>query len=138
MEMVRGDGRVHGTYHWPCKQGDCIQRHPDSSAVAHTTLSDFGSVWHEYAVEFSPTKISFALDGIVYHTVTANTTTSKCGSDWGSHAQLFDKPYYIILNSAVGGSKWPGRASNRTKFPTYHYVDFVRVAQPSSGTRWLG
>merc|ERR1711912_148114 len=63
-------------------------------------------------------------------------TTSKCGTESGSHAQLFDKPYYIILNSAVGGSNWPGRATQRTKFPTYHYVDFVRVAQPSQSSPW--
>jgi len=130
MEMVRGDGKVHGTYHWPCVAGSCIQRHPDSSAVAPHTLTDFGTEWHEYAVEYSPTKISFALDNEVYHQVSAQTTTTKCGNSSGSHAQLYDKPYYVILNSALGGSNWPGKVSSRTKFPTYHYVDFVRVAQP--------
>lgn len=132
MEMVRGDGKVHGTYHWPCEAGSCKSRHPDSSAVAGTVLSDFGSAWHEYAVEFSTSKIDFALDGVVYHSVTTQTSTTKCGNSSGSHAQLFDKPYYIILNSAVGGSNWPGRPTSRTKFPTYHYVDFVRVAQLDS------
>lgn len=134
MEMIKGDGRVHGTYHWPCVEGSCKQRHPDSSAVAPAVLSDFDKAWHEYAVEYSTSKISFALDGQVYHTVTPETSTSKCGNSSGAHAQLFDKPYYIILNSAVGGSNWPGKATARTKFPTYHYVDFVRVAQPS--TSW--
>lgn len=136
MEMVKGDGHVHGTYHWPCGAGSCKQKHPDSSAVAPTVLSDFDTEWHEYAVEFSTSSVSFALDGEVYHTVTPETTTTKCGNWSGSHAQLFDKPYYIILNSAVGGSNWPGRATARTKFPTYHYVDFVRVAQPAQSSPW--
>ncbi len=36
----------------------------------------------------------------------------------------------MILNTAVGGPL-PGPVSPKTQFPTYHYIDFVPLAQPS-------
>jgi beta-glucanase (GH16 family) len=38
-------------------------------------------------------------------------------------------PFYMILNTAIGGS-WPGEPSTATAFPTYHLIDYVRVARP--------
>ena len=36
----------------------------------------------------------------------------------------------MILNTAVGGP-WPGEPDAQTKFPLYHYIDYVHVAQPT-------
>ena len=43
-------------------------------------------------------------------------------------APLFfdDKDFFLILNTAIGGP-WPGNATNSTKFPVYHSIDYVRV-----------
>ena len=80
-----------------------------------------------YAVEYDgQTHISFALDGEVFQTLTAASTTR--GS--GQKAEFFDVPYYMILNTAVGGP-WPGPPTSETVFPTYHKIDYVRVAQPA-------
>ena len=48
----------------------------------------------------------------------------------GQTPEFYDVPYYMILNTAVGGP-WPGEPNAQTKFPLYHYIDYVHVAQPS-------
>ena len=37
-----------------------------------------------------------------------------------------DRPFYIILNTAVGGD-WGGDPNKDTVFPQYHLIDYVRV-----------
>jgi beta-glucanase (GH16 family) len=41
---------------------------------------------------------------------------------------VFDHPFFIILNVAVGGS-WPGSPDGTTVFPQTMLVDYVRVYQ---------
>ena len=31
-----------------------------------------------------------------------------------------------------GAGPWPGEPTAQTKFPLYHYIDYVKVAQPES------
>ena len=111
MEMINGDGTLHGTYHWAAA---CAQNHqkPGTTPVP----AGWGATYHEYAVEFSPDRIRFVLDGRVYFTVNS------------SEATLYDVPYYAILNTAVGGP-WPRPPSNTTTFPAYHRIDYFRVSR---------
>ena len=39
---------------------------------------------------------------------------------------VFDHPFHIILNLAVGGD-WPGPATKDTAFPQEMSIDYVRV-----------
>jgi beta-glucanase (GH16 family) len=39
---------------------------------------------------------------------------------------VFDHPYFLILNVAVGGS-WPGPTDATTAFPQTMLIDYVRV-----------
>jgi beta-glucanase (GH16 family) len=41
---------------------------------------------------------------------------------------MFHKPFYIILNLALGGD-WPGQKIDDSKLPAKMYVDYVRVYQ---------
>lgn len=56
--------------------------------------------------------------------ITKNSTT-KSGD---LHPEFIDTHFYAILNTAVGGP-WPGQPNADTQFPTYHRIDYVRVAQ---------
>ncbi len=46
----------------------------------------------------------------------------------------FDKPFYLRLNLAVGGT-WPGNPTAATTFPASFQIDYVRVYQhtPAAG-----
>ncbi len=114
MEMINGDGILHGTYHW---SNDTTCAH-NLMAGNHTVLPpDWGTGFHEYAVEYSDSHVAFVVDGYTYSNVTQE-----------DGAVFFDVPWYIILNTAVGGP-WPRPVDNETVLPTYHRIDYVRVSQ---------
>ena len=97
MEMVNGDGLLHSTYHWqvPGGCGDKPKPHPSLSKERHIG-SDWATAQHEYAVEYSPDHIRFALDGVEFEWL------AKGNSSHLDPVLFFDTPYYMILNTAVG------------------------------------
>jgi len=78
--------------------------------------------FHNYAIEWSPDQIDWFYDGVKYHTVTR--------SDVGDRKWVFDHPFFILLNLAVGG-QLPGPVGMDTVFPAQFLVDYVRVFQKS-------
>jgi len=78
-----------------------------------------GDDFHLYAIEWQPGLVRFYLDQNNYATFSE--------SDWPPEGQwVFDHPFFIILNVAVGGS-WPGSPDATTSFPQQMLVDYVRV-----------
>ena len=73
--------------------------------------------WHTYAIEWFPEAIEWQVDG----TTTRTMTREDAGAGW-----VFDQPFYILLNLAVGGD-WPGSPNSETVFPAQLLVDYVRV-----------
>lgn len=82
------------------------------------TTDDNPTGWHTYAIDWSPTQVSFSIDGKVY----ATHTKAELGSDWA-----FNQPYYILLNLAVGGSGTGGKTP--TTLPGKILIDYVRVSK---------
>ena len=72
-----------------------------------------------YGVTWSPNKLVYTLDGVAYATYTPASLSPT--EQW-----VFDKPFFLILNLAVGGS-WPGSPNATTAFPAKMLVDWVRV-----------
>jgi len=75
---------------------------------------DFSAGWHTYAVEWVPGRLDWYVDGVRRFVSTTN---------------IPDEPFYVILNTAVGGN-WPGYPDVTTVFPQYHLIDYVRVYTP--------
>jgi beta-glucanase (GH16 family) len=77
--------------------------------------------FHTYAAEWGPRFIRFFLDGrqvFVFH-----------NDGRGVEHWPYDKPQYLILNSAIGGA-WGGmKGVDDSIFPTRYEVDYVRVYQ---------
>ncbi|WP_218017217.1 glycoside hydrolase family 16 protein [Rhodococcus marinonascens] len=123
MEHLGGEpGTVHGTIHGPGYSGD---DGPSSSF----TLPDGQSLsdeFHTYAVDWSPNLITWTLDGQTY----AARTPMDIGTD---NQWVFDHPFFMILNVAVGGN-FPGNPDPSTSFPQTMLVDYVRVTSNDGGT----
>jgi len=75
--------------------------------------------FHVYAVEWEPDELRFSVDGTTYHTVRASRLPA--GGRW-----VFDHPFFVILNLAVGGT-FGGPPDATTAFPQTLWVDHVRV-----------
>ena len=116
MENIgREPGTVHGSLHGPSTTGTSDASAPFSLPAGQNFASDF----HLYAVEWEPGTIRFYVDTNLYSTFTSSQWPA--GGTW-----VFDHPFFIILNVAVGGT-WPGSPDNTTVFPQQMLVDYVRV-----------
>jgi beta-glucanase (GH16 family) len=117
MENIgKEPGMVHGSMHGPSTPG------PTSDLTAAFSLpagQNFASDFHMYAVEWEPHTVRFYVDSNLY--ATFNSSQWPSGGTW-----VFDHPFFIILNVAVGGS-WPGSPDATTVFPQQMLVDYVRV-----------
>lgn len=118
MENIgREPSTVYGTIHGPSYSGG-------SGIGGNYTLPNnqrFADDFHVFAVEWEANVIRFYVDTTLYATRTPSELPS--GANW-----VFDKPFFIILNVAVGGS-WPGNPDSSSVFPQTMIVDYVRVSQ---------
>lgn len=115
MENIgREPSTVHGTIHGPGYSGE-------EGIGAAYTLPDgqqFADDFHVFAIEWSPERIEWSVDGTVYQTRTP--------ADLGGRQWVFDHDFFVILNLAVGGY-WPGDPDETTQFPQELVIDYVRV-----------
>ena len=124
IDIMENIGRepsvVHGTIHGPGYSGG-------NGLEASYSLSNgkhFADAFHTFAIEWEPNVVCFYVDGLLYKTRTpADLPTS---AKW-----VFDHPFFILLNIAVGGF-WPGVPDASTIFPQTMLVDYVRVYQRST------
>ncbi|HSD29475.1 MAG TPA: glycoside hydrolase family 16 protein [Vicinamibacteria bacterium] len=88
---------------------------------ATTKLEAPWADFHAYAVEWHPDRIDAFVDDQKYFTFRNEGT--------GSRAWPFDKPQFLILNLAIGGT-WGGQKGiDDSLFPHRLSVDYVRVYQ---------
>lgn len=108
---------VHGSLHGPGYSGG-------AAITRKYTLPSgtFDGDFHIFAVEWSTDSITWLVDGKSYRTVTRSNLP-------GSARWVFDHPFFILLNVAVGGNFVGPPSSTTTNFPTSMTVDWVRVYQ---------
>ena len=108
---------VHGTMHGPGFSGGS-----GLSAAYVNPGGPFHEGFHVFAVEWEARVVRWYVDGSLYHTRTPSDLPGA-GLGW-----VFEHPFFIILNVAVGGN-WPGDPDATTVFPQEMLVDWVRVSQ---------
>lgn len=115
MEAIgKAPAMVRGTIHGPGYFRD------DSIGLDYFLNGQrFADDFHLFAVEWEPEQLRWYVDDKLYSTLTPRDVPGK----W-----VFDHPFYIILNVAVGGF-WPGYPDETTTFPQFMVVDYVRVYQ---------
>jgi len=111
---------VQGTGHVPRPSGGGTE---DVAIYGDSSLPDtgpgFDGAFHVFAIDWDPGVIRWEVDGNVYFTV--DRTRLPAGTTW-----VFDHPFFVILNLAVGGD-WVGAPGGTTPFPATMLVDYVRV-----------
>lgn len=113
MEYVgREPRRIFAAIHGPGYAGD------DGLVGTLDLPVDVADDYHVYAVEWEPELIVWSFDGKPYHRATPR--------DVAPNAWVFEQPFYLLLNLAVGGT-FGGEVAESTPFPQALRVDYVRV-----------
>lgn len=105
---------VYGTIHYA----------KNSTGDAHTSSGnriiapDLHNGFHVYALEWDEKTVQIFYDDSLYHTFYTDSATIATGNP-------FRKPFYILLNLALGAS-WPGPVDDKV-LPQEFLVDYVRV-----------
>jgi beta-glucanase (GH16 family) len=113
MEMRGADptsiaGSLHGPGNANYTQGF---RLPDGAS--------FSDDFHVFAAEWEPGTVRWYVDGALYETRSSDTLPR-------SQPWVFDHPFFVILDLAVGG-QYGGPTDATTTFPQELRVDYVRV-----------
>ena len=77
--------------------------------------------FHVFSIEWTPEKIDFLLDGVVYNHI---ENEHKTTDEWP-----FDQNFYLKINIAVGGGLGGKKGIDDSVFPQQMVVDYVRVYQ---------
>ncbi|VUD52979.1 Beta-glucanase [Thalassocella blandensis] len=114
MEHVGTNNITSGALHGPGYSGAT----PITGHLDHAT--DITASYKTYAVEWDANQIRWYVDDILFY-----TTTKSQVEQYGQW--VYDGPFWILLNVAVGGN-WPG-APDANYGTQKMYVDYVRVYQ---------
>ena len=116
MEYRGQEPRVlHGSLHGPgYSGGNAVTERYELPAGLR-----FDTDFHVFGIEWGPELIIWTVDGTPFHSVSPRELPS--GGRW-----VFDHPFFIILNVAVGGH-FVGPPNAATQFPQSMLVDWVRV-----------
>jgi beta-glucanase (GH16 family) len=108
MEILGHEpNKIYTTVHWRDAEGK--HQHHGAPWVG----PDFSADFHDFAVEWSPQRIVWFVDGV---------------ERFRSEKYIPNQKMYMLVNLAVGGD-WPGSPNEATQFPTALEVKYVRAYQ---------
>ncbi|QNP69158.1 carbohydrate-binding protein [Streptomyces roseirectus] len=134
MENVQGLNRVWATMHCGTNPGGPCN---ETTGIGGNTVcpgATCQSGFHNYTMEWdrsvTPEAIRFYVDGVNYHTVTANQVDATTWANATNHG------FFIILNVAMGGAfpdAYGGGLDGATEPGHPMVVDYVQVLRSSGG-----
>ena len=131
--------KVSGSIHGPGYSGET---EPQGQVTKSYDLGNdrYDADFHIFGIEWGPEYINYYIDDVLYNQITPSdievtpadvvytlndaveaVEATDVTGDW-----VFNKPFYILINLAVGGN-FPGNPANGEKFPQNMLVDYVRV-----------
>jgi len=103
---------LHGSVHGPGYSAS------EAITKSYELINDrFDTGFHIFGIEWGPEYINFYVDDVLYNQI----TPSDVPGEW-----VYDDPFYILINVAVGGT-FVGPPSANTNFPQTMLVDYVRI-----------
>ena len=107
---------AHGTIHGPNFANDGV-----GAAYHLPNQEKFTDDYHLFSIEWAPNSVRFFVDGTNYESLTP--ASLPAGGQW-----VFNQPFFIILNLAIGGpTTFLGTPQPDTPFPQDLLIDYVRV-----------
>ena len=114
MEYVgKQPGEIHTTLHTPDSFGKSIN-------TKVTSIEGIEAGFHIYKTKWDANQMEFYIDDALVYTFSPEVKNDKT---WP-----FDKPFYLILNLAIGGS-FGGPEVDDSIFPKEFIIDYVKVYQ---------
>ena len=122
---------------WPqCGEIDIMEQRGQQPAITHGSVHGpgysggnaktkgyglmngrFDTDYHIYAVEWDEKYLDFFVDDYLYQRI----ESKDLSGEW-----VFNNPFFLILNIAVGGN-YVGYPTSATPFPQSMYIDYVKV-----------
>jgi beta-glucanase (GH16 family) len=126
MEWVQsyGPNKTSSTIHGPGYSGG-------NGIGSQFTFPNGGRIddgnYHTYGVIWSPNQMQFYRDNPLQPFFTVTPASIPNGDQW-----VFNQPFFLLLNFAIGGGGFPGFTDGSTPNPGTVLVDYVRVYQSAS------
>ena len=83
--------------------------------------------YHTYGVIWTENKMQYYRDKPSKPFFTVTPSSIPSGDQW-----VYNQPFYLLLNFAIGGGGFPGNTDSSTPNPGTMLVDYVRVFQSAS------
>ncbi len=132
MDVMESNGsypnQAQGTLHY----SDASNNHLQQTRI-YSFPGDYVTNFHTYAVEWSTNLIRWVIDGVAIQAWTSWSSST------GPYPAPYNKPFFILMNMAIGGSylgfPTDAQINSGTVFPGEMQVDYVRVYQdvPATG-----
>lgn len=114
MEHVGKDpNEIHGAIHYPELDNKKL-----NSSAASFEIPPSKDGFHKYAIEWDEKNINYFIDEELFHCFSIEDAERE------GRENIFKKPFYLIINLALGG-KWAGEIDDAI-FPARFYVDYIR------------
>lgn len=122
MEHVGKDpNMIHTSLH------SKLYNHMINTQITHfEKLPDVFNTFHLYGIEWTSKSIKFLIDNKLFY----QAIRGQDGKVTSNEGWPFEKPYYLILNLAIGGN-WGGDIDDAI-FPSEMQIDYVRMYQKSN------
>jgi beta-glucanase (GH16 family) len=109
---TKSDSAIEANIHF----ADSLGKHAQMGAIVYELEEEkFADDFHIFALEWDVNKVTWMVDETEFASF---PITSPELSE-------FHQEFFLLLNIAVGGT-WAGRPDDRSVFPQYMYVDWIR------------
>ena len=125
IEAVNDESVVYGTHHWS-HEGQHAEYGNNTKDYYGTSYDLDITKFHNYKMTWDKNAITMYVDDFLYQKIDITLEKDAAGNNIASDMGTFHKPFFFILNVAVGGN-WPGFDIDDSQFPNEMLVDYIRV-----------
>ena len=120
LEAINVEKKIYHTLHW--RNGDTNEQGDKGDNKEVENIDEF----HIYGLKWTEEEISMYIDNIESFKISLSDTKTEA----------FNKPFYLLLNLAVGGL-WPGYEIDNSVFPLEMVIDYIKIYQSKENYKYL-